>query len=391
VSRRILLLCRAAFLLVSLSACLNPFPRTPLPSRPGQPSQAGSLQAATLAPTDPGFPGVLPTLTHTAVLAPGKDQSQGLLSTQAAPTPYTDPLHFTFPSPAPPPVSAWRPPLYPTPWALSPYDHFYFTRPIAADEVNWPLWDYRYGGIFFEGVIHTGVDIDVDKGTPVLAAGSGKVVWAGYGLYRGMEDPTDPYGLAVAIHHDFGYQGQSLFTVYGHLEQVDVEVGQHVDAGEQLGLSGDTGHVTGPHLHFEVRLGSDGFFTTRNPELWLVPPQGWGVLAGRITESFDKLATGQEVIVHSLSSGQNWIARTYGGGAVNSDAYYRENLVVGDLPAGSYEIRIAYAGYNYVLPMQILPGVVNYFSFQIRKGYSTALPPAPGAEYTPPVEATKTP
>ncbi len=238
--------------------------------------------------------------------------------------------------------------------------------------------------MFFANVIHTGVDIPAVKWTPVLAAGSGKVIWAGYGLYRGIEDPTDPYGLAVAIIHDFGYQGQSLYTVYGHLDRVDVIRGQYVNVGEMLGLVGETGRVTGPHLHFEVRIGDNDYFTTRNPELWLVPPQGWGVLAGRIMDSAGQLKTAQEVIVHSVNSGQNWMAKTYGAEAVNVDPYYSENVVIGDLPAGRYEIRVPYAGYNYVLEMEILPGVVNYFSMRGHTGFSTALPPDPGEKFVPP-------
>ena len=62
----------------------------------------------------------------------------------------TEPLRFTFPTPGPAPKFSLRPALYEVPWALGPYDHFYFSRPIAADEVNWPLADYRYGGIFFQ-------------------------------------------------------------------------------------------------------------------------------------------------------------------------------------------------------------------------------------------------
>ncbi len=198
------------------------------------------------------------------------------------PTPVEDPLRFVFPTPKPAPVSAWRPPLYPTPWAPTPQDHFYFARPIAADEVNWPLADYRYGGVFLPDVVHTGIDIPAEIGVPVLAAGSGRVVWAGYGLFTGSEDLADPYGLAVAIRHDFGYQQEYLFTVYGHLSRVDVARGQQVQAGEVIGLTGETGKVTGPHLHFEVRVGRNTFSGSRNPELWLAPPQGWGILAGRV-------------------------------------------------------------------------------------------------------------
>ena len=88
-----------------------------------------------------------------------------------------EPLQFTFPTPMPAPVSLWRPPLYDVPWALAPFDHFYFVRPIAADEVNWPLPNYRYGGIFFgTEIVHTGIDIPAPRGTPVLAAGAGIVI-----------------------------------------------------------------------------------------------------------------------------------------------------------------------------------------------------------------------
>jgi murein DD-endopeptidase MepM/ murein hydrolase activator NlpD len=144
--------------------------------------------------------------------------------------PATEPLRFTFPEAPPPLTTAWRPPLYPVPWAKAPQDHFYFIRPIAADDINWPLWDYRYGGVFFENVVHTGIDIVARIGTPVVAAGSGKVIWAGSGLYRGENDPDDPYGLAVAIQHDFSYQGEALYTIYGHMDRVDVVWGQIVEA-----------------------------------------------------------------------------------------------------------------------------------------------------------------
>jgi murein DD-endopeptidase MepM/ murein hydrolase activator NlpD len=281
------------------------------------------------------------------------------------------------------PVSAWRPPLYPTPWAPSPYDHFYFSRPIAADEINWPLWDYRYGGSFFANTIHTGIDIPTKKGTPVLSAASGKVVWAGYGLYRGGNDPTDPYGLAIAIMHDFSYQGERLYTIYAHLDQIDVVRGQIVESGQELGRTGETGHVTGPHLHFEVRIGKNDFFSTRNPELWLVPAQGWGVLVGRVMDAANRLVHEQRVIISARSPRQNWIALTYGDEAVNSDPYYQENLVISDLPAGLYDIRIAFYGREYTQQVEIYPGQVTYFTFRGNQGYSLDLPPPPGSSFTP--------
>lgn len=294
-----------------------------------------------------------------------------------------DRLEFITPDPEANTLVGWRPPLYPTPWAPTPFDHFYFASPIAANEINTPVADYRYGGIFFEDVVHTGVDIPAPKSTPVLAAGAGTVIWAGYGVYRGGVDPTDPYGLAVTIRHDFGYQNQILYTIYGHLDQIDVAEGQHVEAGERLGLVGETGTVTGPHLHFEVRVGENSFFSTRNPELWLVPPIGWGVIAGRVMNTGGLPLSNQMVIITDVQTEQNWFAWSYGKTSVNSDAYYQENLVVGDMPAGTYLLRIAFGGIYFSAKLEVQPGMVNYFTFRGYRGISIEPPPAPGVDFTP--------
>lgn len=299
------------------------------------------------------------------------------------PSPVPDPLRFVFPTPGRAPVSAWRPPLYPTPWAPTLEDHFYFARPIAANEVNWPLADYRYGGVFLPNVVHTGIDIPASVGTPVLAAGSGRVIWAGYGLYLGNDDPNDPYGLAVTIKHDFGFQGEYLFTIYGHLSQIDVAKGQQVAAGDILGLSGETGKVTGPHLHFEVRVGKNTYSLSQNPELWLAPPQGWGLLVARVMNSAGEPLISTEVTILAKENNQRWTVKTYGKGA-NSDPYYNENMVLGDLPAGDYVVWMPFAGTTYNLDIHITPGMVSYFTFRGRMGFTTRLPPTPGGDFTPP-------
>lgn len=312
------------------------------------------------------------------------------LETVQVPSPVPDPLRFVFPTPRAVPVSAWRPPLHPTPWAPTEFDHFYFSRPIAADEIYWPLPDYRYGGVFLPDVVHTGIDIPAPLGTEVLATGSGRVTWAGYGLFRGVKDIDDPYGLAIGIKHDFGYKAQELFTVYGHLDQINVVVGQHVEDGELIGLVGQTGKVTGPHLHYEVRIGKNNFFDTRNPELWLAPPIGWGLIAGRVMSTSGDLLESYLIKVRSLDTTQSWDVNTYGQGAATSDDYYRENVVLGDLPAGRYEIWIAYQGSTYNQEIEVSSGMISYFTFQGKNGYKTELPPTPGLEFIPP-DATPTP
>ncbi|MCI0520843.1 MAG: M23 family metallopeptidase, partial [Chloroflexi bacterium] len=178
--------------------------------------------------------------------------------------------------------------------------------------------------------------------------------------------------------------GETLYTVYGHLGRVDVLVGQHVEAGDPLGIVGQTGKVTGPHLHFEVRIGRNNFFVSRNPELWLAPPQGWGILAARLTDSFGELLSGQVVTVISKTNAQVWTVKTYGKGAAISDTYYQENLTLGDLPEGDYVVWIPYEGGTYNLDIHISPGRVSYFKFHGLDGVTAGLPATPRPAFTPP-------
>ncbi|MFJ8113738.1 M23 family metallopeptidase [Streptomyces sp. NPDC096132] len=87
---------------------------------------------------------------------------------------------------------------------------------------------------------HTGQDFAVPTGTPVYAVGPGTVRATTCG---------DGFGNQVLIRHPDGY-----FTQYAHLSRIDVRPGDRVSPGTRIGLSGATGNVTGPHLHFEVRI-----------------------------------------------------------------------------------------------------------------------------------------
>ena len=326
-----------------------------------------------------------PVVTSTPVIA-GSTPIQPEVKGEATPRPTIEPFRFYLPTPGAEPVSGWRPPLYPVPWAVSPYDHFYFARPIAANNVNWPLAEYRYGGVFFApNIVHTGVDIDADEGTPILAAGAGTVVSADWGLFTEVPgNITDPYGKAVVVRHDFGYKGQTLFTIYAHMSEIIAIEGQTVETGDVLGLIGATGATTGPHLHFEVRLGSNSFYNTYNPELWMAPPQGWGILVGRITDEKGKLLNRYPVEVRPLPS-EVPLRRviTYGQGAANPDPYYQENLVLSDLPAGIYKVLMNYKDKDVQLFVEIFPGQVTYFTFTDEQGFEIVPPPVPTLDFLP--------
>jgi murein DD-endopeptidase MepM/ murein hydrolase activator NlpD len=88
---------------------------------------------------------------------------------------------------------------------------------------------------------HRGVDFQAAEGTPVLAPNAGVVVLAGDLYFTGN---------TVIVDH-----GAGLLSLVAHLSRIDVEEGRYVAAGEQLGQSGSTGRVTGPHLHWAMRLG----------------------------------------------------------------------------------------------------------------------------------------
>lgn len=323
--------------------------------------------------------------TPTAVIA-GATVAPPVDEMGAQPKPTIAPFRFVLPTPGAEPVSGWRPPLYPVPWAVSAYDHFYFARPIAADNVNWPLAEYRYGGVFFApNIVHTGVDIDAIEDTPILAAGPGTVVSADWGLFSEVPgNINDPYGQAVVIRHDFGYKDQGLYTVYAHMSKIIAVVGAHVETGDVLGLVGETGATTGPHLHFEVRVGDNTFYKTYNPELWMAPPQGWGLLVGRITDEEGKLMNQFPVEVRPMPSEVPLRkVLTYAVGPVNADPYYQENLVLSDLPAGLYKIVVEYKDKKLQFWVDIYPGQVSYFTFTDEDGFQVAAPPVPTLDFLP--------
>jgi murein DD-endopeptidase MepM/ murein hydrolase activator NlpD len=88
---------------------------------------------------------------------------------------------------------------------------------------------------------HTGIDYPGQAGTPVFAAASGRVTFAGFSV--------GGWGRLVTIAHGGGTR-----TMYAHLSRVGVRVGQYLQSGQRIGRIGSSGKATGPHLHFEVRV-----------------------------------------------------------------------------------------------------------------------------------------
>ncbi|MET7442736.1 LysM peptidoglycan-binding domain-containing M23 family metallopeptidase, partial [Streptomyces sp. NPDC005568] len=115
-----------------------------------------------------------------------------------------------------------------------------YTLPVEGATVG---TSYKTAGSMWSSGYHTGVDFVVPTGTTLKAVGPGTVVSAGWG---------GAYGNQVVIRHTDGQYSQ-----YAHLSSLSVSAGQTVTGGQQIGLSGATGNVTGPHLHFEIRTTPD--------------------------------------------------------------------------------------------------------------------------------------
>ena len=93
--------------------------------------------------------------------------------------------------------------------------------------------------------MHRGFDIWWHTGTPIVAAGNGVVADAGF-------DPISGFGWFVEIDHAYGFRSK-----YAHMNSVDVRRGQQVTQGQRIGTLGSSGNSTGPHLHFEIHIGTE--------------------------------------------------------------------------------------------------------------------------------------
>jgi murein DD-endopeptidase MepM/ murein hydrolase activator NlpD len=135
--------------------------------------------------------------------------------------------------PAAPPAAENNSPAQPTTRSSIPAGLPFYGR--ITSPFGWRVSPFIAGARTY----HKGMDIACPLGTPVHATQAGRVIVAGW---------TDTYGITVMIDH-----GKGWTTIYGHNSKLKVKVGQVVDQGQLISLSGSTGPSTGPHIHYEVR------------------------------------------------------------------------------------------------------------------------------------------
>jgi murein DD-endopeptidase MepM/ murein hydrolase activator NlpD len=195
--------------------------------------------------------------------------------------------------------------------------------------------------------IHHGVDMNNAKGTPILAAADGTVVFAESDAGIAVGARTNFYGNVVIIQHDFSApEGGAVSTLYGHMRNIAPAVvkGARVTRGQPIGTVGMTGIAIGSHLHFEVRVGDPlNYNAVRNPELWLEPLPGTGTLIGRMKDVNGNLARG---VAYTVIGSRRLPGFTYADPSIPSDPTIGENFAMTDLRAGCYKLQVrnAYDG-----------------------------------------------
>lgn len=249
--------------------------------------------------------------------------------------------------------------------------HTWFRRPIADSGAN-PFIDqtYRYGstmgGNFQQ---HQGVEFNNAAGTPVRAVGDGLVVFAG---------PAEQGANAVAIRHDRQWEGRHVFTTYYHHTSLEVKSGQRVLAGDVIARVGNTGRATNDHLHLEVHVtpSPDSLAVinpaerfppyTVNPQLWIEPAPGTGMVAGRVLDAAGQPVPGARVyglVVPYPTETPFSFAETYRERA-HSDPAYGEHFAVGDVSPGDYLVRAEIGGRSVWRRVRVAPGMLTWVEFR---------------------------
>ena len=231
---------------------------------------------------------------------------------------------------------------------------------------------YNYGSTDFEArMSHHGVDYDNPTGTQAYASAAGEVIYAGDDRSKLFSPWPDFYGNLIVLEH--AGNSESFYTLYAHLSTFEVQEGDHLLAGDPIGMVGSSGSAIGGHLHLEVRQGENSYTRTRNPELWLAPYETNGVRSGYLAA---RIVNGQGQLEHldltiefyNFKDGTApvvWVAsyETYlfDRLPVGQDARWGENFAQGGLWPGYYKITVLKEDLAYERWVEVLPEHLTYF------------------------------
>lgn len=249
-------------------------------------------------------------------------------------------------------------------------DHYWLVRPLGPDAQDYLDRTYPYGGTSGGRLRpHAGIDFPNTVGTLELAAADATVFYAGTDEETLFGPLPNFYGNVVVLQLDgLTYEGQQLYALYGHLSSMGVETGDTVRAGDPIGTVGGTGIANGgPHLHFEVRAGDPMSYeeSTRNPDLWIAPYEGFGTLAGLITGPDGEPL--QEVSLNIAGEDFTRYTWTYAGDENHGDDVFGENFTYGDLPQGWYDVSTSSGVKIYRQRVYVQAGRTAWVAFQFEE------------------------
>jgi murein DD-endopeptidase MepM/ murein hydrolase activator NlpD len=241
--------------------------------------------------------------------------------------------------------------------------HFWLSKPLPG--AGRTLINQRFPYGWDENgrlLLHNGVDIAEDLGTPVLAVADGTVIVAQSDLNSWYGWRCDWYGHLVVIELDQKWLDQPVFVLYGHILNLKVEAGDRVVREQPLAEIGIGGAATNPHLHLEVRIGENEFSATRNPMLWIDPGPTRGVIVGRLVDPQGRPWQGVPLaLVDREGTEGNASTWSYLGDPqqlMNPDEGWAENFVFSDIQPGEYDIYTSIQGFDYRQPVTVKAGEV---------------------------------
>lgn len=334
---------------------IRPSTSTPSPTMALTPTATSTPTATTaLSPITAATPTAMPTIVPTATPA------AAVVATKATIAPVAPDSSLPMPD-----VSKAK-------------DHYWLGRPTGPGTIQWANPFYPYGstgqGAY---LLHHGADIGNPVGTPLLAPADGTVVFAGSDSRVAIGPITKFYGNAVIIELDRHWNGQSVFVLLGHMNNVTVQVGQHVARGQYVGEVGSTGIALGPHVHIEVRIGRNDYNHTRNPEFWLEPLPGHGVLAGRILNGDGLYLPNVKILLYKKPefNSQRYYTYTYEDalGQILPDDEWGENFLLADLPVGRYRVEVSADGRTYTREVVIQKGVTTWMTLQTNLAHNNLI------------------
>lgn len=216
---------------------------------------------------------------------------------------------------------------------------------------------YLYGepNINNPAYAHSGIDYLIRYDT-VYSASDGIVYFVGYNPFDTING-YEPGGAGNYIIIQSNWNNKNLFQFYMHLQKPLVSQNQQVSKNQPIAISGNTGNSTGPHLHFELRLGNVSYNSSRsrrNPELWCAI-NGMGAIYGKIPNA----PNNTRVDIYPdpkprppYTTFSYALTYNFNDPYIGNDDIYQENYAIGDVKPGTYTITALNGLYRRIVTVQ---------------------------------------